>query len=120
MDEKLQKFEVREKDGDFFIYAEYLEERTDGLHKLIFDNIPIHVYKNSTPSVRVEPFKNPYIKPVTTINFGFGDIDFISTGEDVIYTDELIEPRVEEMTIEEIEKKLGYQIKIIKEHEDGN
>ena len=46
-----------------------------------------------------------------------GYVDIINDKDkravNVIWQDQLVNPRVEEMTIEEIEKKLGYKVKII-------
>lgn len=36
-------------------------------------------------------------------------------GREHVYVDRLVEPRVEEMTIAQIEKELGYKVKIINE-----
>ena len=52
------------------------------------------------------------------INLGFGDLKGFAYDSDKIVKEILIKERVEEMTIEEIERKLGYKVKTVNKKED--
>lgn len=86
------------------IQANYEVERNDGLYKQSF-YIPIKFWDRPSISGGFGTLAEDYI------NLGFGSI----ISKKMTTTEELIKPRVEKMTIAEIEKKLGYKIEIIDE-----
>ena len=49
------------------------------------------------------------------INLGFGDLKLIRSNSGHVLTETIIEHKTKEMTLSEIEKKLGHKIKIITE-----
>ena len=56
-------------------------------------------------------------KGVARIDIG----DIVHTYDSVYYVDKIVKPKVHEMTLEEIEEKLGYPVKIVaKEKENKN
>ena len=52
----------------------------------------------------------------TSVNLGFGSMKILSANR-IEVKDILIKERVEELTIEDIEKQLGYKIKIVNKKE---
>lgn len=112
-------FYVYRKGDKYYIHAEYLENRPDGLHKITYHKILLPLFKDG-PHTHVQNLQRvftnwsgKYILGDTYVNFGFGDI--LVNPEHAVYTDELIKPGIKEMTICDIEKALGYSIKTVKE-----
>lgn len=95
---------------------------TDGLHRRTYPNIPMNIVQHTLPDIREITCELPYIirepKDLLSsrqfeINVGYGYVKIDTDG--IIFEDKLIEPRVEELTIAEIEKRLGYKVKIVRD-----
>lgn len=90
--------------------------------QISYGDVFIHTGSVSVPAnidiaERVGP--GPLKKPVPDI---FTDVSRYDRFDDVYYVDYISKPCVKEMTLEEIEKKLGYKVKIVseeKEKKDG-
>lgn len=96
------------------IVAQYRTKEEDGIHIQTL-TIPIEVF--DMPLSLVRNFTNREIIPYDTVDLGFGKIT--ASGQ-IHVLNKLIEPKVEKMTVAEIEKKLGYKIEIISEKERKN
>ena len=46
-------------------------------------------------------------------SFGLGDLSLYSDDDGYLYHEKIIEEKTKEMTLEEIEKKLGHKVKIV-------
>lgn len=94
----------------------YEVEKRDGTYHRIID---IPIYFEDNPRVinyvrRDSMFRGGDYE----INLGFGDLKGFAYDSDKLVTEVLIKERIEEMTIEEIERKLGYKVKIVNKKED--
>jgi hypothetical protein len=105
------------EDGKIYLKLSYTYE-DDGIHEVTFPKIDLGFYTEQIPSV--ENRLPSYAK----VDNCYGD-SFYLRGVRMpeydcpIYSfDKLIKPAVKEMTIEEIEKKLGYPIKIVNKKEN--
>ena len=93
----------------------YEVEKRDGTYRRIID---IPIYFEDSPRVMNCIKCNPMFKGCDyEINLGFGDLKGFAYDSDKIVKDILIEERIEEMTVEEIERQLGYKIKIVNKKE---
>lgn len=94
-------YDARNK--QYYFEAKYEVKEKDGKH-VVCCEIPVFVY-DRMPDVTVAC-------GITTVDFGFGEISIFG---DVRVEDRLVKPRVEKMTIADIEKELGYKIEIVGE-----
>lgn len=95
------------------IVVTYEEERKNGLYRRIV-SIPI-IFSDYAPIFNTisRDFSSLY---EASVNLGFGSMKILSANE-IEVKDILIKERVEELTIEDIEKELGYKIKIVDKKE---
>lgn len=89
----------------------YEEERKNGLYRRIV-SIPI-IFSDYAPIISRDfsPLNNE-----ASVNLGFGSMKILSANK-IEVKDILIKERIEELTIEDIEKQLGYKIKIVDKKE---
>ena len=92
------------------IVVTYEEERKNGLYRRIV-SIPI-IFSDYVPIISRD------FSPLNeaSVNLGFGSMKILSANK-IEVKDILIKERVEELTIEDIEKQLGYKIKIVDKKE---
>ena len=98
------------------IVVTYEEERKNGLYRRIV-SIPI-IFSDYAPpfiSTTISRDFSP-LNNEASVNLGFGSMKILSANE-IEVKDILIKERVEELTIEDIEKQLGYKIKIVDKKE---
>ena len=95
------------------IIAPYEEERIDGWYHHI---VPVPIFFNDGPSIDIYSSNDSFPFNETFVNLGFGSMK-ISPKNELEVKDILIKERVEELTIEDIEKQLGYKIKIVDKKE---
>lgn len=105
----MKLIDIRFSEDKKYILAEYEEDRKDGLYLHSF-KIPISFYPNG-PLITAN--YDYFIRD--KIDFGFGYIDIEGKMERTL---KLIKPRVEEMTIADIEKELGYKVKLVSEEKE--
>lgn len=106
------------EDGKLYLKLSYTYEGDDGTHEITFPKIDLGFYTEQIPSI--ENGLPSYAK----VGNRYGD-SFYLRGVKMpeydfpIYSlDKLIQPSVKEMTLEEIEKKLGYPVKIVNKKEN--
>lgn len=118
--EHLTSAEVYFEEEVPYIKLEYEYENDDGTHKILFSKVEF-------------PFSCLSIPPITTID-GIYYISSLSTMDlrlfkgnakiikddgaavkhnNVVFLDVITKKKIHEMTLEEIEKKLGYSVKIV-------
>ena len=119
------------EDGDWYLKLIYKYEDKKGKHKVVIPKAAIPFVQGCLPHVNSEPSYNsllisdyPYIecdnrmilhKSVSGLAIKRG------VKEPAYYFDIITEYATREMTLDEIEKELGYKVKIInKEKSDGN
>lgn len=95
------------------IVVTYEEERKNGLYRRIV-SIPI-IFSDYVPIFNTISSGFPPLNGAS-VNLGFGSMKILSANE-IEVKDILIKERVEELTIEDIEKELGYKIKIVDKKE---
>lgn len=100
----------------------YTYEDELGKHRLTFPAVNTTIPKNHLPSIicditgdisSLQPVDAKYID-TDDARFSISDVEFtLGTIKCRAYLDTIIEPAPKEMTLDEIEKKLGYKVKII-------
>lgn len=93
----------------YYLQAVYEVENERGVHKVTFPRIILPVI-NSFPSIIIK--HGHFDDEVATIDIGFGEMP-MHKEEGAYAMAELLEEKVHDLTIEDIEKKLGYKIRVV-------
>lgn len=103
--------------GGYFLSATYLIEDLDSIRELYVPNIRLPIWvKDTVINLRAEPMG--YFFAESTIDMGFGELPLgkikdTSCRKPVFFKETVIKEKTKEMTLEEIEKKLGHKVKIV-------
>lgn len=117
-----------EQYGHLYLELVYEYENESGKYKLIIPKIDLEICTERLPKFSQESgFINPrYIADLGGIHYDLCSTDVRCRDKDgklryvpdSSYVTVLLEEKKHEMTLEEIEKKLGYKVKIVSEKED--
>lgn len=91
---------------------EYMDS-DENWHEINFPKIELFIATNRLPIVHNAFYSDPLCLPNDTIDIGFGELNILRNSENIFATDRIVEYSCKEMTIEEIQEKLGYKVKII-------
>lgn len=111
---ELTNLTLNQDDTGYFLSATFKVETEHSIREIDIPKIQLNInpYK-----VCIETEYSPYSKrEMPSINLGFGWLplgrsDF--EGHEVFFTEKILEEKYTEMTLDEIEKKLGYKVKIV-------
>ena len=113
-DAKLMDVKLDKGNNHYFLTLTYQGKDYKGnKKKKIFKHVPLPLY--SYPRDISFYLSTNCTQNVTDMDFGFGSISLFPNTFEV--TDRIVEYATKEMTLEEIEKKLGHKIKIVTEKE---
>lgn len=112
----------QDENGTWYMELQYEYEDESGVHRRYYPKVEFPFFCGKLPT---EEFSSGRFKDnkltislfTNEVAVFRGNFSNPMTGQimsDVCFIDNLIKPAVHEMTIEEIEKKLGYKIKIVK------
>ena len=118
---KVKKAKLYEEHGRYYIDVTYLAENERWIKEIHMPMLPIPLEKWTgnidTEYLGTPVYNVPYREKVSV---KLGDLlmpllksDRGGYSEEVYFTEKTIEEKVQEMTIDEIEKKLGLKIKIV-------
>lgn len=114
----LESVEVFHEDGDFinryFMKVLVIYENERGTYRRTFPKVEM---KFSETSFGIELYNNGK-ETITNVDFGFGPLRAYPVDDFPPFFEELVEEKVHDLTIEEIQKKLGYKIRIVSNKED--
>lgn len=101
---ELTKLELYQEDGKYFLNAEYEEEDNHRLQRYTIPKIllPIDPY----PTIRYDDRTN-------SVDLGFGELPVLECDKGYLFELETVKEYPQKMTLEEIEKKLGYKVEIV-------
>lgn len=105
----------KDVNGCYYLGAKYLIEDDNAVREL---HIPRMFLNISLDSVIVKDEFNPGKNPEADIGFGYLPIVCEDPRNMVYYSISTIKEKPHEMTLEEIEKKLGYKVKIVSKQEE--
>ena len=116
---KLKSKKIYEQNDHLYLKLVYQYETDSGVYELIIPKIALDICTTRIPTLSQE---NSLINPGYNAWFGSHEYDLEKastkyTGVSVAYVINTIEEKKHEMTLEEIEKKLGYKVKIVSEKE---
>ena len=126
--ERLEKLALHhdKKTNKYYLSAVYYAEDDKGKYKIEIPNIKLNVRTDRLPNISEFLVDHHYIAPPTyvqEIDLGFGSLRLgICQGgafKGSTYIMTTLEEKTQELTLEEIEKKLGYKIKIVSEKSKG-
>ena len=125
--ERLTNVEVYFENEKPYMKLVYEYEDKAGIHEVIFPKVDFPLLCTHIPNCTRDEFYNgistgPYIRNdfKNILPIFKGSIPGLNNNKPFNYMDRIIKPKVHEMTLEEIEKELGYSIKIVsKENNDG-
>lgn len=98
---------IKENDR-YYLSAVYLVEDDNGTWELSYPRIELTINKNFAPLLSADCDE-------IVINLGFGNLPLREIRENTYAEKKLIEEKIHDMTVSEIEKALGYKVRIIEE-----
>lgn len=109
----LKDLKLYTEDGKYYLDAIFYNEDRGGVYR-------VHIPKIRLP-VKLQPdiwqsYEDCWGEYCVTIDLGFGELSVEPYKDNKFYTIECIETKEREMTLAEIEKELGYKIKLKKEN----
>ena len=111
MFQSLKSAKIYYENGNPFMKLVYTYDDEDGGHEITFPKVEFPFPTQSIPSINHHgPFN-------ATINLSSAKNLFCK--DEVYYIDKLVNPKPREMTLEEIEKSLGYPVKIVSERKEN-
>lgn len=112
MFQSLKSAKVYYENGTPFMKLVYTYDDEDGGHEITFPKVEFPFPTQNIPSINQHgPFN-------ATIDLSSAKNLFCK--DEVYYIDKLVNPKPREMTLEEIEKSLGYPVKIVAKKENNN
>lgn len=104
------------EDGKVYLKLSYIYENENGMREITFPKIDLGFYTEQIP--RYERYIGLYTDTPIIYNlyekfFHLCNAEVPNIKDPVCCVDRPIKPAVKEMTLEEIEKKLGYPVKIV-------
>lgn len=112
-DLQLHKETINDNAEVYYLSAIYEYEDDCAVHEVVIPRIILPI---NDPIIKRSHTRYTYSSSDNTIDIGFGDLTMAwdeSLG--YIYYDKIIEEKVYDMTLEEIEKKLGYKVRVVSE-----
>lgn len=115
---ELKDIQLFEENGQYYLKLKYILEDEYRIKELEIPKVKITVNKYTYPHINF--IRQTIGDPIYDLYAGYGDCLPMLPGETseanhVYFTEKIIEEKHKEMTIAEIEKKLGYKIKIVSE-----
>lgn len=110
MNQSLKSAKVYYENGTPFMKLVYTYDDKDGGHEVTFPKVEFPFPTQNLPSIN-------YYDGITIDTISDAEIFF---KDRICYIDELVNPKPREMTLEEIEKSLGYPVKIVSERKENN
>lgn len=94
----------------YYLSAKYRVEDYNSVRELDISKIRFRVCEDT-----VQIRRTGELYPQVQINLGLGFMPVVRDGSDneVYFTETVLEEKTHEMTLDEIEKKLGYKVKIV-------
>lgn len=105
----IKDLELVKENGNFYLSATYLMESKEKKYEITIPRIALYI-SNEFPMVNVDSTVSRV--PAVTIDLGFGELPVLADSLKTWYIQKTI---FEELTISEIENRLGYKVKIVGE-----
>lgn len=113
---KLEKFEAYTLHGSVRLKLIYVCEKEDGVYRVIIPNVDTTIPVDTIPHIALYdcPVTEAYMSTDDVcLQIYDGSIPEFDNINHVYFAEKLVSRKVREMTLEEIEEKLGYKVKIV-------
>lgn len=112
----VKDLQLYKENNKYYLSALLDHEDKRGIYEVSMPKIRLPIYSDCAINAESNNyFGTPHY--TVTVNFGFGELDVESLDENNnFYTLTCLEEKVYEMTLAEIEKELGYKIKLKEEN----
>jgi hypothetical protein len=110
----ITSLELHKNEVGYYLSAKFKIEDERSIKELDIPKIGLPVAQKGF-CIRTE-YSSLDLRDLMYIDFGFGELRVLPTkdnGKEVLFTERVIEEKTKEMTLEEIEKKLGHKVKIV-------
>ena len=112
---ELENLTLNEDKVGHYLTAKFKVEDAHSIREVDVPKIRLRIVPDK---VSLRTSNDPYWSTSSSyINMGFGDLplEFVKNkdGLDILYTESILEEKYTEMTMDEIEKKLGHKVKIV-------
>ena len=109
---------TEEKNGNINFYLNVVYTYTDavGIRKRTFPKVRLPFVEDRLPCLTYSSYRDRV--PPVSVNFGFGALPLEENEDRVVIIDEIIERIPHKMTLEEIEKELGYKVELVSKKEE--
>ena len=117
---KLEKVEAYTLHGYVRLKLIYTCEKEDGVYRVAIPNVDTTIPVNAIPQIALYdyPVTDAYIYTDNVcLPICDGSIPEFDNINHVYFAEKLVSSKVREMTLEEIEEKLGYKVKIVNKGE---
>ena len=113
---ELTKLELYQEDDSYYLRAEYEVEDDYRLQKYIIPKLWLPISGN--PVIKHDHYRMSYGDLIKnnreiTIDLGFGDLTVLKGDDRYYYKCETLKEYPQKMTLDEIEKKLGYKVELV-------
>lgn len=106
------------KTGRYYLGLTYeFEDAQENVHEVYISRVPLPIYDQGIPEIKCKSVytMGSYINAGPSIDVGYGDVDLPG---DYTVIDTIVKYGIKEMTLEEIEEKLGYKVKIVSREDE--
>lgn len=104
------------KDGELYLKLVYEVEDEYCRRRITMPKISLGFFKNNFPVINTQLLMSDHMLPERYISNHIGDFPLCNYGYDeACLYEEILEEKFEELTMDEIEERLGHKIKIVKE-----
>lgn len=110
---KLKDLQLYKEEDGYYLAAIYHHENDKGIYEVTIPKIHLFIMKE--PIMKIPLQRYGRYEEAPTIDLGFGDCDICKDKNDHLFTEKLIEEKVHDLTLSEIEKKLGYKVRVVSE-----
>lgn len=97
----------------YFLALTYeFEDAQENVHEVYISRVPLPIYDQGIPEIKCKSVytMGSYINAGPSIDVGYGDVDLPG---DYSVIDTIVKYGIKEMTLGEIEEKLGHKVKIV-------
>lgn len=118
---KLKKADIFREGDEWFMYLEYEYEDDKGRHSVTLPKVEFPWSLRRIPQITICCHADSYhldkgcIEISGELSIREGNVTDPLTNKIIkaFYTDIVVEPKIHDLTLEEIEKKLGYKVRIV-------
>ena len=117
---KLTDLQLFKEDGKYYFHVKYEFEDEEGVKELEIPKLRIPICNKGIVRISNDLIDRKTVR--AQIGFGCENVMVPGTVDDiegVAWVEKILKEKTHEMTVSEIEKKLGYKIKIVSEGKNG-